>query len=214
MYFIILHPFYNSSVFSDCNALKKSIHFFSVKAIRNLNGHSVGQYRVHGGKTVPIVKGGEATKMEVRVHFSWSNRQIERQILISAKEKKIRWRSWKNFKAYAFVKFWREKNKNTVARKKAVGFITWLYCLINIAYVKLECCQTRCLLVSSITLTSRVAYWWSVFCSIEYSMTFLELCNNIAYSAHLWWEEIMGESTLVINLKVYSRHFLTSPCAI
>jgi methionine aminopeptidase len=36
-----------------------------VKAIRNLNGHSVGQYRVHGGKTVPIVKGGEATKMEV-----------------------------------------------------------------------------------------------------------------------------------------------------
>ena len=36
-----------------------------MKAIRNLNGHSVGQYRVHGGKTVPIVKGGEATKMEV-----------------------------------------------------------------------------------------------------------------------------------------------------
>ncbi|XP_028398280.1 methionine aminopeptidase 2B-like [Dendronephthya gigantea] len=37
---------------------------YPVKAIRNLNGHSVGQYRVHGGKTVPIVKGGEATKME------------------------------------------------------------------------------------------------------------------------------------------------------
>ena len=30
---------------------------FPIKAIRNLNGHSVGQYRVHGGKTVPIVKG-------------------------------------------------------------------------------------------------------------------------------------------------------------
>jgi methionyl aminopeptidase len=41
------------------------IFFSIVKAIRNLNGHSIGQYRVHGGKTVPIVKGGEATKMEV-----------------------------------------------------------------------------------------------------------------------------------------------------
>ena len=28
-----------------------------VKAIRNLNGHSVGPYRIHAGKTVPIVKG-------------------------------------------------------------------------------------------------------------------------------------------------------------
>ena len=37
-----------------------------MKAIRNLNGHSIAQYRVHGGKTVPIVKGGEATKMEVK----------------------------------------------------------------------------------------------------------------------------------------------------
>ncbi|XP_046840324.1 methionine aminopeptidase 2B-like [Xenia sp. Carnegie-2017] len=37
---------------------------YPVKAIRNLNGHSIGQYRVHGGKTVPIVKGGEAIKME------------------------------------------------------------------------------------------------------------------------------------------------------
>lgn len=36
-----------------------------VKPIRNLNGHSIGQYRIHSGKTVPIVKGGEATRMEV-----------------------------------------------------------------------------------------------------------------------------------------------------
>ena len=35
-----------------------------VKAIRNLNGHSVAPYRIHAGKTVPIVKGGEATVME------------------------------------------------------------------------------------------------------------------------------------------------------
>lgn len=37
----------------------------AVKPIRNLNGHSIGQYRIHAGKTVPIVKGGEATRMEV-----------------------------------------------------------------------------------------------------------------------------------------------------
>merc|ERR1719443_1333682 len=37
---------------------------YQVKPIRNLNGHSIGQYRIHAGKTVPIVKGGEQTKME------------------------------------------------------------------------------------------------------------------------------------------------------
>lgn len=35
-----------------------------VKSIRNLNGHSIAPYRIHAGKTVPIVKGGEATRME------------------------------------------------------------------------------------------------------------------------------------------------------
>ncbi|XP_054165058.1 methionine aminopeptidase 2-like [Oppia nitens] len=37
---------------------------YPVKSIRNLNGHSIGSYRIHAGKTVPIVKGGEQTKME------------------------------------------------------------------------------------------------------------------------------------------------------
>jgi len=37
---------------------------YQVKAIRNLNGHSVDQYRIHSGKTVPIVKGGDQTRME------------------------------------------------------------------------------------------------------------------------------------------------------
>ena len=32
--------------------------------VRNLNGHSIGPYQIHAGKSVPIVKGGEATKME------------------------------------------------------------------------------------------------------------------------------------------------------
>jgi methionyl aminopeptidase len=39
---------------------------YQVKSIRNLNGHSIGQYQIHAGKTVPIVKGGEQVRMEVR----------------------------------------------------------------------------------------------------------------------------------------------------
>lgn len=35
-----------------------------VKCIRNLNGHEIGRYRIHGGKTVPIVKNDDQTKME------------------------------------------------------------------------------------------------------------------------------------------------------
>ena len=37
---------------------------FPVLPCRNLNGHSIGPYQIHAGKSVPIVKGGEATKME------------------------------------------------------------------------------------------------------------------------------------------------------
>ena len=37
---------------------------FPVKCIRNLNGHSIHQYSIHGDKSVPIVKGGDQTKME------------------------------------------------------------------------------------------------------------------------------------------------------
>jgi len=37
---------------------------FQVKSIRNLNGHSIAPYRIHAGKSVPIVKKGEQTKME------------------------------------------------------------------------------------------------------------------------------------------------------
>lgn len=36
----------------------------AVKPIANLNGHSIGVYQIHAGKSVPIVKGGDATKME------------------------------------------------------------------------------------------------------------------------------------------------------
>ncbi|XP_042894376.1 methionine aminopeptidase 2-like isoform X2 [Penaeus japonicus] len=37
---------------------------YPIKCIRNLNGHSIAPYRIHAGKTVPIVKGGEAEVME------------------------------------------------------------------------------------------------------------------------------------------------------
>ncbi|KAJ3089601.1 Methionine aminopeptidase 2 [Quaeritorhiza haematococci] len=43
---------------------------YTVKPIRNLNGHSIGRYQIHAGKTVPIVKGGEATKMEEGEHYA------------------------------------------------------------------------------------------------------------------------------------------------
>jgi methionyl aminopeptidase len=38
---------------------------FLVKSIRNLQGHLIGQYHIHAGKSIPIVKGGEAVRMEV-----------------------------------------------------------------------------------------------------------------------------------------------------
>jgi methionyl aminopeptidase len=37
---------------------------FPVKAIRNLTGHNIGQWQIHYGKSVPIVKGNDQTKME------------------------------------------------------------------------------------------------------------------------------------------------------
>ena len=30
---------------------------YPVKAVRNLNGHSIGPYQIHGSKSVPICKG-------------------------------------------------------------------------------------------------------------------------------------------------------------
>ncbi|KAJ5542148.1 Winged helix-turn-helix transcription repressor DNA-binding [Penicillium sp. DV-2018c] len=35
-----------------------------VKCIRNLNGHNIDQHVIHGGKSVPIVKSNDQTKME------------------------------------------------------------------------------------------------------------------------------------------------------
>jgi methionyl aminopeptidase len=43
---------------------------YQVKSIRNLTGHSISPYQIHAGKSVPIVKGGEATKMEEGEFFA------------------------------------------------------------------------------------------------------------------------------------------------
>ena len=37
---------------------------YPIRPVRNLNGHSISPYQIHAGKSVPIVRGGEATKME------------------------------------------------------------------------------------------------------------------------------------------------------
>jgi len=37
---------------------------YPVKPVRNLNGHSIGPYQIHAGKSVPIVKNSESTYME------------------------------------------------------------------------------------------------------------------------------------------------------
>jgi methionyl aminopeptidase len=37
---------------------------FPVKAVRDLSGHDIKQYRIHGGKSIPFVKNKNQTKME------------------------------------------------------------------------------------------------------------------------------------------------------
>ena len=37
---------------------------YPIKCCRNLNGHNIAPYQIHGGKSVPIVKGGVQTRME------------------------------------------------------------------------------------------------------------------------------------------------------
>ncbi|KAJ3031991.1 UNVERIFIED_CONTAM: Methionine aminopeptidase 2B [Siphonaria sp. JEL0065] len=43
---------------------------YQVKPIRNLNGHSIEKYKIHAGKSVPIVDNGDQTKMEEGEYFA------------------------------------------------------------------------------------------------------------------------------------------------
>ena len=43
---------------------------YPVKSVRNLTGHSIDPYQIHGAKSVPIVKGGNTTRMEEGEFFA------------------------------------------------------------------------------------------------------------------------------------------------
>jgi methionyl aminopeptidase len=76
---ISLHPISGVSAFLH-TATSQPIRFGSltirfcemqVKSIRNLCGHSIDAYQIHGGKSVPIVKGGEqGVRMEEGEFFA------------------------------------------------------------------------------------------------------------------------------------------------
>ena len=34
-----------------------------MKPVRNLNGHSIGPYQIHAGKSLPIIKNNESTRV-------------------------------------------------------------------------------------------------------------------------------------------------------
>ena len=42
----------------------------AVKVIDNLSGHSINKYQIHGGKSVPLVKSEDQTKMEEGEYFA------------------------------------------------------------------------------------------------------------------------------------------------
>jgi methionyl aminopeptidase len=43
---------------------------YPIKSIKNLTGHNIGQWGIHGGKSVPIVKSSDQTKMEAGEAFA------------------------------------------------------------------------------------------------------------------------------------------------
>jgi methionyl aminopeptidase len=43
---------------------------FPVKAVRNITGHNIEQYRIHAGKSIPFVKNNDNTKMELGEIFA------------------------------------------------------------------------------------------------------------------------------------------------
>jgi methionyl aminopeptidase len=44
--------------------------FRPVKPIENLSGHSINPYRIHGGKSILLVKNDDQTKMEEGEYFA------------------------------------------------------------------------------------------------------------------------------------------------
>ena len=60
------HYFFDQ-YFHVCAISTYRISCLPVRPIRNLCGHSIGQYRIHEGKTISSVKNGDQTRMEVTV---------------------------------------------------------------------------------------------------------------------------------------------------
>lgn len=79
---------------------------YPVKSVRNLSGHSIGPYEIHAGKNVPIVKGGDGTRMEEGEFFAvetfgttgrghvtevrWQGRRKRRPLLVGNKGRESR----------------------------------------------------------------------------------------------------------------------------
>jgi methionyl aminopeptidase len=58
-------------VIASCSFLiKNNTRPTDIQCIRNLNGHSIGQYCIHGGKSVPIINNDDVTKMEENEIFA------------------------------------------------------------------------------------------------------------------------------------------------
>ncbi|CAF5222498.1 unnamed protein product, partial [Rotaria magnacalcarata] len=103
---------------------------YPIKSIRNLQGHLIGQYHIHAGKSVPIVKGGEATRMEegeiyaietfgstgkgvvhddMEVSHYMKNFDAEQANVRNAKAKQLYSTITKNFGTLAFCRRWLDR---------------------------------------------------------------------------------------------------------
>ena len=112
--------------------------YSTVRPIRNLNGHSVAPYRIHAGKTVPIVKGGEATKMEVNLcsshdvemffTFLWLYFKLE--CFISLPACYVFWHSWETIALLTIWHHFVSRSHHWHAGSFTLG--EWILCYWNI----------------------------------------------------------------------------------
>jgi len=103
---------------------------YQVKCIRNLCGHSMRKFQIHAGKSVPIVKNGDNTRMEEGEQYAietfgstgkgWVNEDVDcshymldfdhpsNPNLRNANAKKLFWTIKNNFNTLAFARKWLE----------------------------------------------------------------------------------------------------------
>ncbi|CAF4655023.1 unnamed protein product, partial [Rotaria sp. Silwood1] len=100
------------------------------KSIRNLQGHLIGQYHIHAGKSIPIVKGGEAIRMQegeiyaietfgstgkglvhddMEVSHYMKNFDVEQASVRNTKSKQLYNTITKNFGTLAFCRRWLDR---------------------------------------------------------------------------------------------------------